>query len=581
MRPLQSTLCLVVLVLVVLTSCSEKKVIFEAPMLKNIGNYRVKVTTNSEYAQLFFNQGVIMANGFNHAEAERSFREAVKQDPAFAMGYWGIAYVLGPNYNSAGNNMGVINDIRKAVENAVRLSENAGDWEKAVIKSIRIKFPADSVASNAEGYAEAMKTAYTQFPDNDFVATLYAESIMNLHPWDFYVKKGGEPRPWTPEVVSLLEKVIAINPENPLANHLYLHATEAGANVEKALPSAERLKTLVPAAGHLVHMPSHIYINTGDYHEASIANENAVVADSIYIAECKSQGIYPQLYYPHNYHFLAATTALEGRGARAIEAAYKTVSILDKKYFREAGYETVLHYTTIPLHLLIKFEQWEKILASPKPDEDLDYPKAIWHYARGMAYTNLNKPGEAKNELDSLNKLMGSEEVKKIIIWGLNPADQICRIASNVLKAELLTKKGNYKPAIALLNEAIRLEDQLNYNEPPDWFFSVRHILGDVLMKAGDYKAAEKIYKEDLDYWPKNGFALNGLYESLKAQNNIKEAQEVKKEFDMAWKIADSELKFSRIDTDKRKDLVLKIDEDSPNALVYLANSLCMTREVR
>ncbi|MGC1242554.1 MAG: hypothetical protein WA874_13270 [Chryseosolibacter sp.] len=565
-----------ILGLLLLTTCSEKKLTFEAPLLKNIGAYHVEVTTDADYAQRFFNQGVIMANAFNHAEAERSFRESIRQDFTFAMGYWGIAYVLGPNYNSAGDNMGVINDIREAVGNAVRFSADATPWESAVIRAISIKFPADSVTTDAEGYADAMREAYNQFPENDFVATLYAESIMNLHPWDFYVTKGGEPRPWTPEVVSLLEKVIAINPSNPLANHLYLHATEAGPNVEKALASAERLKTLVPSAGHLVHMPSHIYINTGDYHEASIANEKAVVADSIYIAECNAQGIYPQLYYPHNYHFLAATATFEGRGARAIEAAYKTASIVDKKYFHEAGYETVLHYTTIPLHVLIKFEQWEKILATPQPEKDLVYPRAIWHYARGMAYANMDKPADANRELDSLNALRDHDEVKRIIIWGLNPAEEICHIAENVLKAEFLTRKGDYQPAIALLKEAIQLEDQLNYNEPPDWFFSVRHTLGNVLLHAKEFAAAEKVYREDLTYWPKNGFALMGLYESLKAQDKMQEAQQVKEQFDLAWQYADSDLKYSRIDGEKRKDLTLNFDADSPNAIVYLAGAMCV-----
>jgi tetratricopeptide (TPR) repeat protein len=423
-----------------------------------------------------------------------------------------------------------------------------------------------------------MKTAYDEFPENDFVATLYAESIMNLHAWDFYSRKGGEPRPWTPDLQAVLEKAIAINPNNPLANHLYLHATEAAPDVEKALASAERLKTLVPAAGHLVHMPSHIYINTGDYHAGSIANEQAVVADSIYIAECKSQGVYPQYYYPHNYHFLAATATFEGRGAKAIEAAYKTVNILDKKYFREAGYETVLHYATIPMHVLVKFEQWEKILASPKPDDDLAYPKAIWHYARGMAYANLDKPEEAKKELYALNMLRESEDVKRVVIWAINPAEQVCKIASNVLEAELLSRSGDPAAAIKLLAEAIQLEDGLNYNEPPDWFFSVRHTLGDVLMNNKDYAAAEKIYREDLTYWPKNGFALNGLYESLKGQNKTPEAEAVKKEFDTAWKYADTELQYSRIDKNKRNDVALKIDENSPNTLVYLAGVMCLKK---
>lgn len=562
----------------VLTKCSDKKRTFEAPILSNIGDYQVDVTTNSEYARLFFNQGIIMANGFNHAEAERSFREAIRQDSTFAMGYWGIAYVLGPNYNSGGENMGAINEIRNAVRNAVRFCSNCAQWEMAIIKGIQIKFPADSLTTDHEGYSAAMKAAYSEFPENDFVATLYAEAIMNLHAWDFYERKRGEPRPWTPELLEVLEKAISINPQNPLANHLYLHATEAGPGVEKALASAERLKTLVPSAGHLVHMPSHIYINTGDYHEGSIANEQAVIADSIYIAECKSQGVYPQYYYPHNYHFLAATATFEGRGSKSIEAAYKTVSILDKKYFREAGYETVLHYATIPMHVLVKFEQWEKILASPKPDDDLAYPKAIWHYARGMAYANLNKHNEARNELDSLNKLCESGDVKRIVIWSINPAEQVCRIASNVLEAELLTERGDYKAAIPLLKQAIELEDGLNYNEPPDWFFSVRHLLGDVLMNDKDYVGAERIYKEDLTYWPKNGFALNGLYESMRAQNRMKEAEHIKRQFEIAWKYADSELRYSRIDKNKRKDLTLKIDEDSPNTLVYLASSFCFDK---
>ncbi len=566
------------LLILVLAGCSGKKLVFEAPILKNIGNYQVKVTTTSKYSQLFFNQGIIMANGFNHAEAERSFRESVRQDSSFAMGYWGIAYVLGPNYNSAGQNMGVINDIKDAVKKAVRFSKNAAPWELAAVNAIQIKFPPDSITTNAEGYAEAMKAAHAQFPENDFVATLYAEAVMNLHPWDFYVRKGGEPRPWTPEVVSLLERVITINPENPLANHLYLHATEAGPHVEKALASAERLKSLVPSAGHLVHMPSHIYINTGDYHQGSVANEKAIIADSIYIAECKSQGVYPQLYYTHNYHFLAATAAFEGRGSRSIEAAYKAVSILDKKYFHEPGYETILHYTTIPFHVLVKFEQWEKILSSPKPEKDMVYTQAIWHYARGMAYANLGKTGEARKELDSLEQLGQREEVRRIIVWGLNPAEQICKIASNVLRAEILAKNGDYKPAAELLRQAVQLEDNLNYNEPPDWFFSVRQILGDVLMNSGDYAAAESIYREDLTLWPKNGFSLNGLYESLRAQNKLKESEEVKQQFDVAWKYGESALRYSRIDKEKRRDLALRIDKDSPGSLVYLAGSICMTR---
>jgi len=563
--------------LIVAGCSSEKLPSFNAPVLKNIGNYSVNVTTKSKHAQMFFNQGIIMANNFNHEEAHRSFREAVRLDSTFAMGHWGIAYVLGPNFNSAAN-MGTINEIRSAVARAAELAHNTTDWEKSLIRAIRIKFPMDTISTDAEGFSNAMKQAFTQFPDNSFVATLYAESVMNLHPWDFYDRKEGTPRPWTPEIVSLLEKVIAIDPENPLANHLYLHATEAGRDLSKALISAERLKTLVPAAGHLVHMPSHIYINTGDYHEGSISNENAVIADSIYIAECKSQGYYPQMYYPHNYHFLAATAAFEGRGARSIEAAYKTASLIDKKYYHEAGYETVQHYLTIPYHILIKFGQWEKIRALPQPTDDLVYPTAIWHYARGMAFSNLGEKENARKELQALNELTQSPSIAEQFIWGINKVTDVCKLALKVLEADLYVKEGKNQDAIQLLTEAVQMEDNFNYNEPPDWFFSVRHILGNVLLETKNYTEAEKIYREDLANWPKNGFALNGLSEALAAQEKTADAEQAKQQFKRAWTLADSELKGSMIDPTKRKDLALRIDKNSPNTLVYLAGTFCMPK---
>ncbi len=565
------------MVFLCITGCKEVRPSFEAPVLKNIGSYSISVTTKSTYSRMFFNQGIIMANNFNHAEAERSFREAVRQDTTFAMGYWGIAYTLGPNFNSV-DNMGAVNEIRSAVAKAVRLGENVSLWEQALINAIQIKFPMDTTLTDGEGFAKSMKQAFTQFPDNSFVATLYAESVMNLHPWDFYAGKGGAPRPWTAEIVSLLEKVISIDPQNPMANHLYLHATEASPDVSKALPSAERLKTLVPSAGHLVHMPSHIYINTGDYHEGSMANEAAVIADSIYIAQCKSQGYYPQMYYPHNYHFLAATAAFEGRGARSIEAAYKTAGLVSKQYYHEPGYEMVQHYLTIPSHILVKFGQWEKILTLPKPTDDLIYPTAIWHYARGMAYASLDNVERAKEELKRLNELSQSTEIANQLNWGINKVTEVCTISSKVLQAELYIKNAEYNKAILLLTEAIAIEDNLNYTEPPDWFFSVRHLLGNLLISTKDYQAAEKIYREDLTYWPKNGFALSGLFESLNGQRKTKEAEAVNEQFKEAWKYADTDLKGSVVDPAKRKNLTLKIDETSPSTLVYLASSLCVKK---
>lgn len=571
MKPLSTLLfcCLIS------AACRQDPPSFEAPLLANIGEYQVEVTTASAHAQTFFNQGIIMANNFNHAEAERSFREAVRLDPDFAMGYWGIAYVLGPNFNSS-SNMGAVEEIRKAVAQAVRSGEKASEWERAVIAAIAVKFPTTTTTSEDEAFSASMRQAHESFPENSFVATLYAESVMNLHPWDFYEKRGGEPRPWTPEVVALLEKVIAIDPQNPLANHLYLHATEASGKLDMALQVAERLKDLVPSAGHLVHMPSHIYINTGDYHAGSLANEQAVLADSTYIAECRAQGYYPQMYFTHNYHFLAATAAFEGRASRSIEAAFKTASLVDPAYWHEPGYEMVQHYMTIPYHILVKFAQWEKIKALPEPAGDLIYPRAIWHYAQGMALAEGGMLEEAAGELEKSKLLSQDSSISEQMNWGINRVTEVCQIATKVLEAKILTQQEKNGAAIALLKEAILIEDGLNYNEPPDWFFSVRHILGNLYLETGDFGSADRIFREDLYNWPKNGFALSGLAMALMAQGKNEEAAEIDRQFQEAWKLAEMPLKGSEIDPEKRVDVALRIDNNAPKELIYLAAALCL-----
>ena len=555
-------------------SCkNEESLPFSAPLFNNMGKFEVPVTTESEYTKKFFSQGLILANAFNHAEAARSFREAIRQDSTCAMAHWGLAYVLGPNYNT-NSDQGDTKEIQQAVKKAVNNARSAEPWEQALIHAIAIKFPINS-NTDEEAYASAMRNAYQQFPENDLVVTLFAESLMNLHAWDLYTRKGGEPKPWTAEIVSTIEHALKLNSNNPLANHLYLHATESASDIEKALPSAERLKTLVPGAGHLVHMPSHIFINTGNYHEGSLSNEQAVKVDSAYIAQCQVQGVYPQMYYPHNWHFLSATTALEGRGARSIEAAFKTAEIIDRNYLREPGFETTQHYITIPHNVLVKFSQWEKIIALPKPEQDLKYPTAIWHYAKGMAYANTNKLEKAQESLDSLKSLAQSEQVKTMMIWEINTMADVCNIAIHVLEGELENKKGNTAFAIEHFKQAIIIEDKLNYTEPPDWFFSVRHFLGDTYLRSGNYEEAEKIYREDLSYWVKNGFALNGLYHSLVLQKKSAEAEEVKKQFETAWRYADSSLEFSRIDEKARRNLAIRVDEKTPDNLVYIAGTFC------
>lgn len=377
-------------------------------------------------------------------------------------------------------------------------------------------------------------------------------------------------------MVTLLDQVIEIDPQNPLANHLYLHATEASGKLERAEIIAEKLKDLVPAAGHLVHMPSHIYINTGDYHEGSLANERAVLADSTYIAECKAQGYYPQMYFTHNYHFLAATSAFEGRASRSIEAAFKTANLVEPEYWFEPGFEMVQHYMTIPYHILVKFAQWEKIQALPIPDEKLIYPQAIWHYAQGMRLAENGKLAEAEEELNLLIALSQDTSIAEQMNWGINKVTEVCQIASKVLKAKILSKEGQFDEAKSLLAEAILIEDNLNYNEPPDWFFSVRHILGNLNLQTGDFEDAERIYREDLYNWPKNGFALSGLQSSLIAQGKQGEADEIQKQFDKAWKYSEVTLKGSEIDPTKRENVAIRIEQDSPKEVIYLAAALCL-----
>ncbi|MBV6647045.1 MAG: hypothetical protein KI790_16425 [Cyclobacteriaceae bacterium] len=553
---------------------AEKPQQYQAPLFDNLGDYQWEVTTVSEAANKFFTQGMVMSFGFNHGEASRSFREAIRLDSTIAMGYWGLAYVLGPNYN-AGMSAEDRAEVLWAVEKAKSLKQNLKDWEVALIDAIRVKFPADASEAKEEAFSEALALAYEKFPKHPEITVLYAESIMNLHAWDLYEKKGGAAKPWTPEIVRLLEEAMNTDEDHPLANHLYIHATEASTNPEKAYKSAEKLAWLVPGSGHLVHMPSHVYINTGDYHLGSLANEQAVKVDSAYIAQCKVKGVYPQLYYPHNYHFLAATAALEGRGARSIEAAFTMADVIDRQYLGKEGYETVQHYITVPYNVLVKFAQWEKILALNAPDPQYKYPVAIWHYAKGMAYANKGRMYFAKEELAKLQKLAADEEVRAIPIWEINTAADVVELAVEILAAEIAVKEKKWIIAEKHYLTAIDIEDHLNYNEPPDWFFSVRHPLGDMYIRAGEFKKAEKAFREDLSTFPRNGFALNGLYHALKAQSKNDEAKAIKVKMDKAWSYADCKLEYARIDESSRQDLKLKIGQNSPNEIIYLAGRYC------
>lgn len=365
---------------------------------------------------------------------------------------------------------------------------------------------------------------------------------MNLHPWDLFEKQSKKPRVWTPELIDVLEKLIKNNPKHPGAHHFYIHALEASSYPEKALASAALLDKMVPGSGHLLHMPSHIYINTGHYHLGSQSNLKAIEMDSIYSTACHAQGVYPLAYYPHNYHFLAATATLEGNAGLAWMASTKLQQHTAKDLMTQPEWGTLQHYYSIPYYIAVKLSMWDTILTLPRPEKNLIYPEVIWHYAKGMAFLGKKDLPKAQNELDRLAFLSADTSLQHLTIWNINNTADLSQIALKILSAEIAAKKNLYNEAILLLKEAIAIEDNLNYNEPPDWFFSVRHHLGKILLQAGKPAEAEEIYRQDLKTWKNNGWALMGLYKSLAMQKKNKEAQVVKTAFDKAWQSADIKL---------------------------------------
>ncbi|RYZ16373.1 MAG: hypothetical protein EOP49_51800, partial [Sphingobacteriales bacterium] len=323
-----------------------------------------------------------------------------------------------------------------------------------------------------EAYTAAMRKAHEDFPADVNIAAIYVDAMMNEHPWDLWYRNG-QPKPWTPVIVETLEKLLAKAPEHVGANHMYIHLMEASPEVAKAVPSADRLRTMLPAAGHIIHMPSHIDIRTGDYHKGVLVNEVASAADSNYIAQCKVQGTYPMVYYPHNIHFLAACAFLEGNSKKAIEAAWSLARHADKKYIHEVV--AIQHYSIIPFYVLTQLGKWDEILELEKPDTSLAYPVAIWHYARGMAFSAKNNFSNAAIELQSLQEINKDPRLATALVWGVNSTAQLTQIAVNVLSGDLKSKQGAVGEAITLLKEAKNIEDSLLYQEPPDWFFSTRH----------------------------------------------------------------------------------------------------------
>ncbi|SKC05667.1 hypothetical protein SAMN05660841_03923 [Sphingobacterium nematocida] len=519
----------------------------KAPLFDGLDGIDFKITTLNQEAQRYFNQGMMLAYGFNHAEAARSFFQASQLDSTCAMAYWGFAYVLGPNYNGGMEQ----DNFQRAYDSTIKaksLTKNCTPLEIALIEALSLRYQTNPPTDRSLldiAYANAMEKVHKQFPTHPDIGALYADALMNLHPWDLYDKKTKKPKNWTPELVSVLEQLIKINPKHPGAHHFYVHALEGSSNPEKALSSANLLNDLVPGSGHLLHMPSHIYINTGDYHLGTLANLRAIEVDSAYTTACYAQGIYPLAYYPHNYHFLAATAALEGNSSLSWAAAQKLQQHVAVDLMDQPEWSTLQHYYTIPYYIAVKFGMWDKILSLTTPKEDLPYPNAILHYARGLAYLSKNDMIRAQKESDTLRILASDSHLQELTVWNINTMADLAKIADGVLAAAIASRQSNLEKSISLLKDAILLEDNLNYNEPPDWFFSVRHHLGALLLGEGLYNQAETVYRQDLQKWKLNGWALFGLYKSLLAQGKKAEALNVKSTFNKAWQYADIKITSS------------------------------------
>ena len=509
-----------------------------APLFENLGDYTFPVSTNNSLAQSFFDQGMRLTFAFNHAEAHRSFMEAARLEPNNAMAYWGQAYALGPNINDPLPLQDRKEAAWEALQQANKNLKNASPLEQALIGALNARYSDDWDAEIAElnaSYLQAMRKVRQDFPDNADVQTLYAAAAMNTMPWDYWDLEGN-PSPETPEAKKALETAIALNPKHPGAHHYYIHMVELP-KPDLGVPSAEALTDLMPAAGHLVHMPSHIYIRVGRYKDAVEANHKAIAADEDYISQCYSQGLYPLGYYPHNIHFLWSAASLIGESNTAITAAKKTAEKVPQGEMEELTF--LQDFAATPLLAYVRFGKWNDILTYPAPAPGIRHLNLMRHYARGLAFIRKQNPKEAREELEAIKEIMEDPETANIIATAHNSSDRIARVAYQVVAGELAQLEGEPDQALEHLKKAVEAEDALTYTEPSAWHIPPRQNLGALLLDLDKPKEAEAVYREDLVRLRQNGWSLYGLHQALQAQGRKAEAEQVRNEFEDIWRYAD------------------------------------------
>ncbi|MEM1403048.1 MAG: hypothetical protein AAGG55_06945 [Pseudomonadota bacterium] len=519
-----------------------------APLFEGMGEHHHPISTGETDAQRYFDQGMVLSFAFNHAESVRSFRAAQTLDPDCAMCLWGEALALGPNINVTSNGKAIMGDddrraAHAAIQKAAALSDNASPRERDFIAALATRYNGDpSTAREALdlAYLDAMRKLYATYPANDDAGALFAESIMNTMPWDYWLD-AATPKPLAAEAIAILEEILGRAPEHPLALHLYIHAVEASNKPERAEAAADRLADLVPGAGHLVHMPAHIYWRLGRYDDASEANIKAAAVDEAYIAACNAQGFYPAMYYPHNIHFLWAASSMQGRSELAIESARRVSANVSMEMIEL--FPQVEFFHTIPLLSLTQFGKWDEILASPAPREDFEYSNGIWHYARAIALTRQGNLQAAKKERELLSELKTATDVTFLDTL-YYPATMLLEIAEALAAGEIALSEGKSQEAIDQFSHAVAVQDELPYTEPPFWYYPTRHALGRALLESDQLAEAEAVYRRDLELYPHNGWSMYGLIESLEAQG--KDAREIKDHFAIAWQKADVELSASQ-----------------------------------
>jgi tetratricopeptide (TPR) repeat protein len=510
-------------------------------ILSGLSHLHHPTSTRNPEAQEFFDQGLRLIYAFNHDEAARSFQRAAQLDPKFAMAWWGVAVAVGPNYN-----LPVDAEREKlavdAVHHGLELSTSATPVEQDYIHAIATRF---SSAANPDyqqlnlDYAHAMRDLARKYPDDLDAATLYADSLMNLRPWRLW-NADGTPAEGTPEILATLESVLRRDPNHIGAMHLYMHAVEASPNPARALYYADRIATLAPAAGHLVHMPSHIYMRTGDYDGARAANAHAAHVDEQYIAATGAQGIYPLMYYSHNLHFLAVAAGVQGRCADATDAAKRLTANVEPAVIQMPMVEPFL---AIRYAIAVRCNRWDELIAMQAPVARTPALRVFWLYSHGSALAARGQLAQAEDEekqLAALEKATPREDIFMLPVE--NHSWQIFRIADTVLAARIAAARGDKRRAVTLLQDAVAQQDQLLYDEPPDWYFDTRESLGGMLLQVGDTQAAERVFRESLAKNPRNPRSLFGLAESLKLQGRDYDASWIRKQFETAWQGADVSL---------------------------------------